>query len=378
MASIVILGSAYPLRGGGLATFNERLARAFMAEGHQVCIYTFSLQYPKLLFPGKSQYSDEQPPQDLDIRVKVNSINPLNWFKTGNELRKMKPDILIIRYWLPFMALSLGSIAAITKKNKHTRIVAIADNIVPHEKRPGDTMLTRYFIKKPHTFICMSDTVRKDLLQFGIEGNRIRLELHPLYDNFGTAIDKQSARKHLGLPADKHLILFFGFIRDYKGLDLLIKAFAHPKIKNLPVRMMVAGEFYTNAAIYHDLANELQVADRIIWHTEFIPNDKVKAYFCAADLVVQPYKHATQSGVTQVAYHFEKPMVVTNVGGLPEMVEHKKVGYVVSPDSDAIADAIADFFINSRAKLMEDALKEAKKRFSWEKLVESILNKANL
>lgn len=376
MASIVILGSAYPLRGGGLATFNERLARAFMAAGHNVCIYTFSLQYPRILFPGKSQYSDEEPPLDLDIRVRVNSINPLNWIKIGNELRKMKPDVLIIRYWLPFMAPSLGLIAAITKKNKHTHIVAIADNIVPHEKRPGDKLLTRYFINKPHAFVCMSDTVRKDLLQFGFPDHKISVTLHPLYDNFGAAVEQDSARDELGLEGEQHIVLFFGFIRDYKGLDLLFKAFANKKLKDLPIRLLVAGEFYTNAVFYHSLADELNITDRIIWHTNFIPNEKVKAYFCASDLVAQPYKHATQSGVTQVAYHFEKPMVVTNVGGLPEMVEHGKAGYVVKPDSEAIAEAIADFFINGRAKPMTSALKEAKKRFSWEKLVESILGTA--
>lgn len=378
MASIVILGSAYPLRGGGLATFNERLARAFMAAGHQVCIYTFSLQYPSILFPGKSQYSDEPPPKDLDIRVKVNSINPLNWISIGNELRKLRPDVLIIRYWLPFMAPSLGRIAAITKKNNHTHVVAIADNIVPHEKRPGDKLLTRYFIKKPHTFVCMSETVRKDLLMFGFPEHKIRKTLHPLYDNFGDAIPQGAARQELGLADEKYIVLFFGFIRDYKGLDLLLKAFANHKLRELPVRLLVAGEFYSNADDYHSMADELKITDRVIWHTNFIPNDKVKAYFCASDLVVQPYKHATQSGVSQVAYHFEKPMVVTNVGGLPEMVEHGKAGYVVEPDPEAIADGIIDFFANDRAKPMKDALKEAKKRFSWDRLVESILESAKL
>ncbi len=378
MASIVILGSAYPLRGGGLATFNERLARAFVAAGHQVCIYTFSLQYPGLLFPGKSQYSDEAPPKDLDIRLKVNSINPINWIKTGKELQNMKPDFLIIRYWLPFMAPALGTIAAITKKNKHTHVVAIADNIVPHEKRLADELLTRYFINKPHTFVCMSETVRNDLLRLGFPNHRIIKALHPLYDNFGAAMEQESARLDLGLAQEQLIVLFFGFIRDYKGLDLLLKAFANKKLKDLPVRLLVAGEFYTNADFYHSLADELNIDDRIIWHTNFIPNEKVKAYFCASDLVAQPYKHATQSGVTQVAYHFEKPMVVTNVGGLPEMVEHGKAGYVVEPDPDAIAAAIADFFIKGRVKPMTDALKEAKKRFSWEKLVDSILESVNL
>lgn len=373
MARIVILGSAYPLRGGGLATFNERLARAFMAAGHEVCIYTFSLQYPGLLFPGKSQYSDDEQPLDLDIRVKVNSINPFNWRKTANELRKMKPDLLIIRYWIPFMAPSLGYIAAVTKKNKHTRIVTIADNIVPHEKRLGDKLLTRYFIGKPDIFICMSDTVKNDLTRFGVPCEKIRLALHPLYDNFGPPVNMDEARNEIGIPEIDKLVLFFGFIREYKGLDLLLKAFANEKLRRLPVYLLVAGEFYGQAANYYALADQLGISDRVLWHAHFIPNAMVRNYFCACDLVVQPYKHATQSGVTQIAYHFDKPMVVTNVGGLPEMVQHGKAGYVVQPEPKAIAGAIADYFNGNKSKSFEKALKEEKKRFSWENLVDIIL-----
>lgn len=376
MAHIVILGSAYPLRGGGLATFNERLARAFMQAGHRVTIYTFALQYPRLLFPGKSQYSDEKPPEDLDIRVRVNSINPLNWYKVGRELRNMKPDVLIIRYWLPFMAPCLGKIAAITKKNKHTRVVAIADNIIPHEKRPGDNLLTRYFVHKPHAYICMSEQVRSDLERFSVSPDRIKVCLHPLYDNFGEAVDREKARKHLGINEPEPLVLFFGFIREYKGLDLLLKAFSFEKLREIPVKLLIAGEFYTNPDPYYRLARELGIEERLIWHTGFIPNDEVKYYFCAADLIAQAYKSATQSGVTQVAYHFERPMVVTNVGGLPEIINHGKSGYVVNPDPGEIAGAIHDFFAHQRGKTMKDSLKEEKKRFSWEKFVRAALEMA--
>lgn len=374
MSSIIILGSAHPLRGGGLATFNERLAKAFIAAGHQVIIYTFSLQYPKLLFPGKSQYSDEKKPEDLDIRIKVNSINPLNWIKVGRELQKMKPDVLVIRYWLPFMAPCLGKIAAITKKNQHTRIVSIADNIIPHEKRPGDRLLTKYFVNKPHAFVCMSESVKNDLQSFSVEEDRIKLSLHPLYDNFGDAIDQKTARQQLNLGNDKNLVLFFGFIREYKGLDLLLKAFSFEKIKQLNIKLLVAGEFYTNSDHYYRLAEEYGISGQVIWHTRFIANDQVRVYFSAADLVAQPYKHATQSGVTQVAYHFEKPMLVTNVGGLPEMVPNNKVGYVVEPDASAIADAIADFFDNNRSESMTSSIKDEKKRFSWQNLVRDIID----
>ncbi len=376
VGSVVILGSAYPLRGGGLATFNERLARAFMDLGHKVSIYTFSLQYPGLFFPGKTQYAEGPPPVGLDIKVKVNSINPLNWRRVGRELCDLKPDLLVIRYWLPFMAPSLGKIASLVKNNAHTRVVAIADNIIPHERRPGDKFLTRYFINRVHGFVCMSGSVVQDLLSFRVDKKRIRLCPHPLYDNFGQAVGREEARRHLGLSGVEKMALFFGFIRDYKGLDLLLKAFAIEDLKQLPVHLVVAGEFYTRPAPYHRLVQLHGIGERMIWRTDFIPDDQVRYYFSATDLVVQPYKQATQSGVTQVAYHFERPMVVTDVGGLPEMVPHGKAGYVVPPSPEAIAAAMADYFVNNREKNMVGTLKKEKKRFSWDRLVNSLLDVA--
>lgn len=375
MANIVILGPAHPLRGGGMATFNERLANEFRSLGHQISIYTFSLQYPGFLFPGKTQYSADPPPENLDIRVKVNSINPFNWLSVGNELKQMKPDLLIIRYWMPFMAPCLGSIAAIVRRNVHTKIVAIADNIVPHEKRPGDNWLTRFFISKIHAFLVMSDSVKKDLLGFDVSEDRISLCMHPLYDNYGESVSRHEARKILKLPHDANIVLFFGFIRNYKGLDILIKAFALDRMKNLNVHLLVAGEFYTASEPYFGLAKSHHLEDTIIWHNHFIANDMVKYYFSAADLVVQPYKDATQSGVTQVAYHFEIPMVVTRVGGLPEMVPDGKAGYVAEPNPEAIASAMADYFENDRKDFFVAGLKQEKQRFSWEILASALLSR---
>ncbi len=377
MAKVVILGSAHPLRGGGLATFNERLARAFAKEGHEVVIYTFSLQYPGFLFPGKTQYSDEPAPSDLEIKVKVNSVNPFNWIGVGRELRKMKPDLLVIRYWIPFMAPSLGTIASIVRKNKHTRVVAIADNIIPHEKRPGDRLLTRYFVKKIHGFVTMSEAVRNDLVPFGIARERSTFCPHPLYDNFGEPLSRKEARRLLNLEEAENIVLFFGFIREYKGLDLLIKAFAEPALKDIPVKLLVAGEFYSSPEPYYQLVRDLGLEKRIIWHTKFIPNEKVRNYFCAANLVAQPYKSATQSGVTQVAYHFEVPMLVTKVGGLPEMVPHLKAGYVMDAEPAAIAEAIADYFRSNRQEAFKSFIKEEKKRFSWKTLVSAIMQQGS-
>ena len=304
---IVLLGTAWPYRGG-LASFNERLIKQFSIEGHETQIITFTLQYPSILFPGKTQYSDSPPPPEIKITRKVNSINPFNWRKVGNQIKDIAPDILIIKYWMPFMAPCFGTIAGIVKKNKKTKVVCIADNIIPHEQKFYDRSFTRYFIKNVDAFVVMSDSVLRDLAQF----NRSKLRAknpHPLFDNFGEKVSKEIACSKLGLDVSKNYILFFGFIRAYKGLDLLLKAFADLRIKELKIQLIIAGEFYEDEKPYEQLIKELQLTDSVHSFPKFISDEEVKNYFCAADLVVQPYKNATQSGVTQIAYHFEVPML---------------------------------------------------------------------
>ena len=370
--NIKMIGPAYPYRGG-LAAYNERLAREFISLGHTVNIETFSLQYPGILFPGKSQYIDGPAPSGLSIKRTVNSINPLNWIKTGLRIRKERPDLLMIRYWLPFMAPSLGTICRLVRKNKHTRVICLADNIVPHEKRPGDNLLTRYFMKSIDGMVAMSDAVLNDIDLFTPELPRA-LCPHPLFDNFGEKIDQSTAKERLGLEQQTSYLLFFGFIRDYKGLDILLKAFADERLKKMPVKLIVAGEFYTKPAPYLELIRELNLEKRVVLKTDFIPDTEVNLYFSAADLIVQPYKNATQSGVTQIGYHFEKAMLVTNVGGLAEIIPHQKTGYVVDPNPDAIADALVDFYENKRQCEFESQIPEVKKQFSWTKMAETFIN----
>ncbi|NEM96996.1 glycosyltransferase [Pontibacter burrus] len=373
---VVIVGPAHPLRGGGMATFNERLAQAFQENGDDVEIVTFSLQYPSFLFPGKSQYSDEPAPEGLRIKVLINSINPISWLRAGNYIRRQKPDLVIFRYWLPFMGPALGTIARIIRKNNYSRILAITDNVVPHEKRPGDVPFTKYFLRACHGFITMSRSVQQDLQHFEPDKPNLYLP-HPLYDNFGTIESKAEACAALGLDPDYNYLLFFGFIRAYKGLDLLLQAMADARIKSeRNLKLIVAGEFYEDAAPYQKLIQELQLQEQLILRTDFIPNAAVRHYFCAADLIVQPYKHATQSGVTQVAYHFNKPMVVTNVGGLAELVPDGEVGFVVPPQPQTIVDAIVNFYSMGKAPQFEQNIQEYKKRFSWSGFTEQIYNLA--
>ncbi|HTX88200.1 MAG TPA: glycosyltransferase, partial [Bacteroidales bacterium] len=241
---VIILGPAHPLRGG-LATYNERLAREYLLQGHQVTVYTFSLQYPSFLFPGKTQYSSEPAPEGIPIRVAVNSINPFNWLRIGKEIRKLSPDLVIVKFWLPFMAPCFGTICRIIRKNRHTKIVSIIDNIIPHEKRPGDRALAKYWVGSADGFIAMSQSVLEDLRTFD-DKKPVLFCYHPLYDNFGKRVAKEEAIRHLGLDPDFSYLLFFGFIRDYKGLDLLLEAMADPGIRERKLKLLVAGEFYTD------------------------------------------------------------------------------------------------------------------------------------
>jgi glycosyltransferase involved in cell wall biosynthesis len=371
MQKVVIIGPAYPLRGGGMATFNERLARQFMTQGFDTSIYTFSLQYPSFLFPGKTQYSEEASPKNLDIKVRINSIFPPNWISVGNELKNLRPDIIVVRYWLPFMGPCLGTILRMVKKNKHTKIVCIADNIIPHEKRNGDIAFTKYFLKPIDEVIVMSEKVMEDLKRFDTS-KPVQLVQHPLYDNFGEKISKENARKNIGLETKEKIILFFGFIRKYKGLDILLDALAILKANSKHnFKVLIAGEFYEDKKIFDEQIVKLRLQDILILSTDFIPDSDVRNYFCAANMVIQPYRNATQSGVTPLAYHFEIPMIVTNVGGLPALVPDGKVGLIAEPNADSIAEKIDSFFSKNENHFIEN-IKEEKKKFSWEKLVEAI------
>lgn len=374
--SVVIIGPAYPLRGG-LATFDQRLAREFLAEGYDCPIYSFSLQYPAFLFPGTTQYSTDPPPEGLTIHSRINSMNPFNWWSVGRELRRMRPDIIVVRFWLPLMGPALGTILRQVRKNRHTKVVAITDNVIPHEKRPGDKPFTRYFLKACNAFITMSEKVMRDLRLFQ-PVRPAQQVAHPLYDNFGAPITREAARqllrdKGVAIADNDRVLLFFGFIRRYKGLDIVLEAMSDKRIGDLGIRLLVAGEFYEDAAPYHELIARLGIADRLILRTDFIPDGEVRDYLCAADAVIQPYRNATQSGVTPLAYHFEKPMIVSNVGGLPALVPHEKVGLVAEPEPAAMADAILRFFVLGESYFLP-ALRSEKEKYSWSRLVETILH----
>jgi glycosyltransferase involved in cell wall biosynthesis len=371
---IAILGTAYPYRGG-IAAFNERLAKELIAEGHQLSIHTFKLQYPNFLFPGKTQFSSDKKPQNINIERRINSVNPINWITTGLSLRKENYDVVIIPFWLPFMGASLGTISRILKSEK-TQLLCIAHNIIPHELRLGDKMLTRYFIKKIDGFLAMTQKVLDDLNVFDKSSPKV-LTPHPIYDNFGEIEPREKAIESLKLNQDYRYILFFGLIRDYKGLDLLLEAFSANEIREKNIKLIIAGEYYSNQAPYKKLIEKYNLEQDIIQVEQFIPDSEVHLYFNACDLVVQPYKSATQSGVTQIAYHFNKPMIVTDVGGLKEMCPDSKVGYVVSPHADEIKKAILKFFNETNINEMIENINQIKEQYSWSIFTKKLLALTN-
>ena len=368
---VVIIGPAYPLRGG-LATYNERLARAFREAGDEARIVTFSLQYPEFLFPGTTQYSSSPAPADLSIEASINSVNPLSWWRVGRQLRRERPDLVIFRFWLPFMGPALGTIARLVRGNGHTRLVTITDNAIPHEPRPGDRAFTRYFLPQNHGFVTMSRAVLADLRRLKLK-QPAQYQPHPLYDNFGPIVPKAEALRHLGLDPRYRYLLFFGFIRAYKGLDVLLEAFADERLRALPLKLIIAGEFYEDAAPYEALIKQYDLESRLVRHMHYIADEQVPDLFCAASLMVQPYKDATQSGVSQIAYHFERPMLVTDVGGLAELIPNGEVGYVVPPNARAIADALVDFATHPEQEAaFEAGTRRYKPQFSWAKMVQAL------
>ncbi len=371
MAKIFIIGPAYPLRGG-LATFDELFCKAFNEQGHDCEIISYSLQYPNFLFPGSTQFDTSgNAPKNIKIHTLINSVNPLSWIKTARFIKKQKPDFIVFRFWIPFMGPALGSIARMVRKSG-VKVLAITDNVIPHETRPGDVAFAKYFINACDGFVTMSKAVMKDLEKFTSTVHKKYL-LHPLYTSFGEKLNKMDARKALELPTDKQLVLFFGLIRNYKGLDMLLDAMNELK-SNPNINLVIAGEFYEDKQPYLDLIEKYQIQNQVILHGKFIANEDVKLYFSAADLVALPYRSATQSGVTQVSFHFEVPTLVTNVGGLGEIIPDKVAGYVVAPNGKEIAEGIKDYFDNNRMPSFTEGMKKEKQKYDWKIFVDEVID----
>ena len=368
---ITILGPAHPYRGG-LASIMEIMARTFQRRGDEVDIKTFTLQYPSLLFPGESQTVATPPPADLRICRCVNTMNPLNWVRVGRRIRRERPDFVLMKYWTPFMAPCFGTIARIARGNGHTKVLCQIDNVEPHERHLTDKPFNRYYLHSVDGFVYMSEQVHSELRAYS--DAPALFSPHPLFENFGERVERSEACVRLGLDPATSYVLFFGLIRDYKGLDLLLDAWAQLRRAGRTEgrRLIVAGEFYTAREPYLNRIADSGLQDEVLLHDRFIPDDDVKYYLSAADFVVQPYKTATQSGVTQIAYNFELPMIVTDVGGLPEIVPDGRVGYVCRPDAAGVADALVRICEGDTLARFRSAMREEKRRFSWEEMCSRI------
>lgn len=368
---ITVLGPAHPYRGG-LASIMEMLARTFQRRGNQVDIKTFTLQYPALLFPGKSQTVDSPAPADLRISRCVNTVNPLNWRRVGRRICREKPDFVLMKYWTPFMAPCFGTIARYVHKNGHTKVLCQIDNVEPHEHHFVDRSFNRYYLSSVDGFIYMSEQVHGELMAY--TSVSALFSPHPLFENFGQRIDRIESCVRLKLDPSFSYALFFGLIRDYKGLDILLDAWIKMRNegKTAGRKLIVAGEFYTSPDPYLRQITENGLESDVVLHDRFIPDDEVKYYFSAADFVVQPYKMATQSGVTQIAYQFCTPMIVTDVGGLAEIVPDGRVGYVCHPTPEAVAEAIERIYEGDALERFRENCLEERKRFSWEEMCNRI------
>jgi glycosyltransferase involved in cell wall biosynthesis len=363
---IAFLSTFYPFRGG-IAQFNARLLRA-LSKYAEVKAFTFKRQYPNFLFPGKSQYVDSNDTADpVESLPVLDTINPFSYYGTGRKLKEFYPDIVLTKYWMPFFAPSLGTVLKMTKHFAFN--ISIIDNVSPHEKFPFALSLNKFFLKQNHSFVVMSNAVLQDLVQLYPKANYVLLQ-HPLYDHFGVKVDKIKARQILQLPVSRKVLLFFGFIREYKGLDLLLEA-----ISLLPddYLLVVAGESYTSFDKYQQMIEQLKVQEKVKLFVRYIADSEVPLFFSAADVCVLPYKSATQSGIVGIAYHFGLPVIATKVGGLHEMIEPYGSGVIVEKTQPLfLANAIKEFFAQPDDKF-KSGIEKYKAIANWDYFASKII-----
>jgi glycosyltransferase involved in cell wall biosynthesis len=373
---IVLVGTAYPLRGG-IAHYIGLLWK-YLSQRHEVRIVTFSRQYPKLLFPGKTQDETGDAGVPVDSVQWIDSINPFTWIRTGLRIRAMEADLVLFKFWMPFFAPAYGTIAALARRGGRTKTVFICDNVIPHEKRPGDKLLTQFAFRFIDGYVVQSKAVERDLKLWKRDPVFASLP-HPVYEIFGEEIGKSEARAQLAaldpalqLQADEKVLLFFGYVRDYKGLDVLLDAM--PSIlARMKVTLLVVGEFYNNEQQYRDQVTRLGIGHAVRFHADYVPNENVGLFFSAADILTLPYKTATQSGIIQIAYNYNRPVIATDVGGLGEVIVDGVTGAIIPPGQPALlADAVCDFYERTLFDSYRANVIEEKKKYSWEFMADGI------
>lgn len=379
---IVLAGTAYPMRGG-IAQYNALLYK-YLSADNEVKIFSFKRQYPEIFFPGKTQYEQGQPafkiPDDKNI-ISIDSVNPFNWISVGKKIGKENPDLIIFKYWLPFFAPAFSVISYVAKKFSKTKILFICDNVIPHEKRLGDEFFTKIAFRQADYFVVMSKSVENDLKKFN-DNKPYKLIAHPVYNIFGDKVEKHEAKEFIKKEYDIDLlndkvILFFGYIRKYKGLNYLLDSMSEI-LKKVNLKLLVVGEFYEDENKYREQIKNLNLEESVKVVSDFVPDSNVKYFFSACDAVVLPYIDATQSGITQIAYHFDKPVIATDVGGLAEIVKNNVTGLIVKSESpEAIAEGVINFYENNLEEKFSSGVKEEKKKYSWESFVKEIKSLVN-
>ncbi len=371
---IVIVSPAYPLRGG-IANFTAQLYKELISN-NEVSVFTFKRQYPAVFFPGKSQFESGEDVDKIPAEIVIDSINPVSWKETAKKIIKLDPELVIFAYWLPFFAPCYSSITKRIRKETKVKFLAICHNIIPHEKKPGDGLLTKAFLTKMDYFVTLSEEVKKDLEIF-VKEPKCKVLPHPVYSRFGEKVSKEEALSKLKLTEYKY-ILFFGFIRDYKGLDVLIEALTFIRGK-INIKLIVAGEFYDDEKKYTELIERLNLQDDVVLYSDFISAEEVKYFFSAADVVILPYKNATQSGIVQIAVNFGKPVIATSAGGLGEVIKNNETGYIVEPENPGqLADAIIRFYVENKENEFANNISKIAEQYSWKNFVNGIFDLVNL
>ncbi|MFZ5517367.1 MAG: glycosyltransferase [Candidatus Zhuqueibacterota bacterium] len=367
---IVIIGTSYPMRGG-IAHYVALLYQKFIERGHDVKIISFKRQYPSLFFPGKTQQDTSKEVVSLPSEPMLDSIGPLSWIRTFLSIYRFRPDLVIFKYWMPFFAPCYAAVSFLTRLFTRTKLVYICDNIIPHEQRLEDRLLTHLGLWNIHYFIVQSAAVKADLLKFK-PGANFKEVPHPVYEIFSNPFTQEQARGKLKFGKEDNLLLFFGFVREYKGLHILLRALPSV-LKQMPVKLIIAGEFYDDSSRYLDLIKKLNLEPVVFVFDEYIPNEDVGLYYSAADVVVLPYISATQSGIIQIAYNYNKPVITTNVGGLPEVVKEGETGFIVPAENpDALAQAIVTFYRKRKSVPFHAHIAAFKKQFSWDRMASEI------
>ncbi len=367
---LALVSVAPPYRGG--ISLNSAILLTHLQKTHTVRCFNYTRLYPEFLFPGKTQYETGTPAVNVDSIRCLDSVNPIAWYKTALQILEFRPEAVIFRFWNPFFAPALGTIARLLrKKSPHTRLIALSDNIIPHESHFFDAPLIRFFLKKMDAHIVLSESVERDLLKF-IPAAKYSKIHHPVFNVFGAPLSSAQARNKLKITA-RYVILYFGLVRQYKGLDVLIRATGILKKQFSDFQVLAVGECYGDAGKYEQLISEEGVEDKFSWCNTYVPDQEVGDYFSAADVVALPYHHATHSGVVPLAYHFDKPVVVTRVGGLHEVVKEGQSGFLIDPDSPlALAECLYSNLVSGKFAGMTEGVRRQKEEFSWESFVKGI------